>query len=235
MCATSSGHNEQTRIVMIQIDKALLDDLFAKAKVSDRKRMNYDLRTSPDDISQRMLNALLSGTSVPVHRHPMSPENVICLKGRLVEIVFEEVTSYDNDDDNFPMAMESGDVVKRTRLVEKERIMLDPSVGNFGCVVPAGAWHTVEVLEPSVIYEAKDGKYGEDGSETLDEYKAKVALDPSKTAFSNSLGDLKKNIEYLIGMERQSGSMDVISPLYVSRMLNVPLEDVEKCMKEMGL
>ena len=53
---------------------------------------------------------------------------------------------------------------------ETERIHLDPSVGNFGCVVPAGAWHTVEVLEPSVIYEAKDGKYGEDGSETLDEY-----------------------------------------------------------------
>ena len=45
--------------------------------------------------------------------------------------------------------------------------MLDPSVGNFGCVVPAGAWHTVEVLEPSVIFEAKDGKYGEDGSEVL--------------------------------------------------------------------
>ena len=171
----SFGHNEQTRIVMIQIDKALLDDLFAKAKVSDRKRMNYVLRTSPDDKSQRMLNALLPGTSVPVHRHPRSNENVICLKGRLVEIVFEEVTSYDNDDDNtstssaqaFPMAMESGDVVKRTRLVEKERIMLDPSVGNFGCVVPAGAWHTVEVLEPCVIFDAKDGKYGEDGSETI--------------------------------------------------------------------
>ena len=45
--------------------------------------------------------------------------------------------------------------------------MLDPSVGNFGCVVPAGAWHTVEVLETSVIFEAKDGKYGEDGSETI--------------------------------------------------------------------
>ena len=56
-----------------------------------------------------------------------------------------------------------------------------------------------------------------------------------QASFSNSLGDLKKNIEYLIGMERQSGSMDVISPLYVSRMLNVPLEDVEKCMKEMEL
>jgi hypothetical protein len=46
---------------------------------------------------------------------------------------------------------------------------------------------------------------------------------------------LKKNIEYLIGMERHSGSMEVITPLYVSRMLNVPLADVEAAMKEMGL
>ena len=57
---------------MIQIDKALLDDLFAKAKESDRKRMNYDLRTSSNDGSQRMLNALLPGSIVPIHRHPKS-------------------------------------------------------------------------------------------------------------------------------------------------------------------
>lgn len=55
------------------------------------------------------------------------------------------------------------------------------------------------------------------------------------SAFSNSFGDLKKNIEYLIGMERQSGSMDVISPLYVSRMLNVSLDQVESAMKEIGI
>lgn len=211
MCATFCGRNEQIRIVMIQIDKTLLDDLFAKAKESDRLRMNYDLRTSASDNSQRMLNALLPGSIVPIHRHPKSNENVILLNGKLLEVLFD-------DNGN-----------------ETERIHLDPSIGNFGCVVPAGAWHTVEVLEPSVIYEAKDGKYGEDGSETFDEYKTKIAQDPSQASFSNSLGDLKKNIEYLIGMERQSGSMDVISPLYVSRMLNVPLEDVEKCMKEMGL
>ena len=196
---------------MIQIDKKLISELFDKAVVSDRKRMNYDLRTSSNDGSQRMLNALLPGTEVPIHRHPISNENVLLLCGKLVEVLFDE-------DGN-----------------ETERIMLDPSVGNFGCVVPAGAWHTVEVLEPSVIYEAKDGRYGQDGSETFDEYKAKIAQDPSQASFSNSLGDLKKNIEYLIGMERQSGSMDAISPLYVSRMLNVPLEDVEKCMREMGL
>lgn len=196
---------------MIQIDKKLINDLFDKAVVSDRKRMNYDLRTSSNDGSQRMLNALLPGSIVPIHRHPYSNENVLLLCGKLVEIIYDVEGN------------------------ETERIHLDPSVSNFGCVVPAGAWHTVEVLEPSVIFEAKDGKYGEDGSETLDEYKAKLSQDPSKASFSNSLGDLKKNIEYLIGMERQSGSMDVISPLYVSRMLNVPLEDVEKCMKEMGL
>ena len=194
---------------MIKIDKKLINDLFDKAVVSDRKRMNYDLRTSSNDGSQRMLNALLPGSIVPIHRHPKSNENVILLCGKLVEVIYDAEGN------------------------ETERIHLDPSVGNFGCVVPVGAWHTVEVLEPSVIYEAKDGKYGEDGSETFDEYKAKVAQDLFLSSFSNNLGDLKKNIKYLIGMERQSGSMDMISPLYVSRMLNVPLEDVEKCMKEM--
>lgn len=196
-------------MTMIKIDKTLISELFDKAVVSERKRMNYDLRTSPNDGSQRMLNALLPGTDVPIHRHPNSNENVLLLCGKLVEVLYDE----------------NGNEIARYHL--------DPSVGNFGCVVPDGAWHTVEVLEPSVIYEAKDGKYGEDGSETLDEYNAKIAQDPSQSTFSNSLGDLKKNIEYLIGMERQSGSMDVISPLYVSRMLNVPLEEVEKCMKEM--
>lgn len=47
--------------------------------------------------------------------------------------------------------------------------------------------------------------------------------------------NLTKKIEDFIEMERRSCSMDVITPLYVSRMLNVPLEDVDACMKEMGL
>ena len=213
------------------INKDLLDELLAKAETSERKRMNFDLRTSPDDGGQRMLNALMPGTVVPIHRHPMSNESVICLSGKLVEVIYEE----EDIAKDFPMGMDAQDVPSGKRFKESARYMLDPSVGNFGCVVPAGAWHTVEVLESSVIFEAKDGAYGKDGSETLDEYKAKIALDPSQTTFSNSFGDLKKNIEYLIGMERHSGSMDAISPLYVSRMLNVPLEEVEKCMREMGI
>ena len=68
---------------------------------------------------------------------------------------------------DFPMGMDAQDVRSGRRFKESARYMLDPSLGNFGCVVPAGAWHTVEVLEPSVIFKAKDGKYGEDGSEAL--------------------------------------------------------------------
>ena len=194
----------------MELNKDFLDKLFEQAKGNPRLRQNLDLRTSANDNSQRMLNALLPGTVVPIHRHPQSTENVFLLCGKLVEVIYDE----------------RGD--------EKERILLDPAVGNYGCVVPQGAWHTVEVLEPSVIYEAKDGKYGEDGSETFDAFKAKEAEEKAPAAaFHNCLGDLKKNIEYLIGMERQSGSMDVITPLYVSRMLNVPLEEVEKVMGEM--
>lgn len=194
----------------MEINKVLIDNLFEQAKENPRLRQNLDLRTSSADTSQRMLNALLPGTIVPIHRHPQSNENVFLLCGKIVEVICDENGK------------------------EKERIHLDPTVGSYGCVVPQGAWHTVEVLEPSVIYEAKDGKYGEDGSETFDAFKAKKAenKEQASATFSNSLGDLKKNIEYLIGMERQSGSMDVITPLYVSRMLNVPLEEVEKVMKE---
>ena len=46
---------------------------------------------------------------------------------------------------------------------------------------------------------------------------------------------LKKDITYLIGKERAEGNLEPITPLYVSRVLNVPLEEVEKCLKEMDV
>lgn len=113
----------------------------------------------------------------------------------------------------------------------------------FACpmyVIPAGAWHSSEALvSGTIIFESKDGRYGEDGSEAwadpiLSPLKGDDKI-PEDNGFSNSLGDLKEQITYLIGMERHSGSMEVITPLYVSRMLNVPLEEVEKCIKEMGV
>ena len=44
--------------------------------------------------------------------------------------------------------------------------------------------------------------------------------------------ELRKAVEDLIEMERRSGSMDVITPLYVARMLNVPLEKVNEALRE---
>ena len=119
-------------------DNTFLDALMAAAAESPRLRMNHDLRTSSADTSQRMLNALLPGTVVPVHRHEATAETVVCLRGRLWEVIYEEV------DNNFR---------------EVSRHLLCPAEGCHGMQVPVGAWHTIEVLEPSVNFEAKDGAY----------------------------------------------------------------------------
>ena len=145
---------------MMEIDNQFISKLLSEAAENPRLRQNYDLRTSSDDNSQRMLNALLPGTVVPIHRHPNSTENVLLLHGKLVEVFYEEERAGDGIEQKQDMAI-------GRRLHETARIVLDPSSGSYGCVVPAGTWHTVEVLEPSVIYEAKDGKYGEDGSEAV--------------------------------------------------------------------
>lgn len=148
---------------MIQIDKQLIQQLLDEAVVNPRLRQSYDLRNSEDEGSQRLLYALMPGTKVPIHRHPNSNETVVCLCGKVVELVYEE----DSIPTDFPMGMDAQDVLNSKRLKESARYLLDPSVCNFGCVVPQGAWHTVEVLEPSVILETKDGKYGADGTETF--------------------------------------------------------------------
>lgn len=75
----------------MEIDKGLIDGLLEQARENARLRQNYDLRTSADDTSQRMLNALLPGTEVPVHRHPHSNESVILLCGKVVEVIYEDV------------------------------------------------------------------------------------------------------------------------------------------------
>jgi cupin fold WbuC family metalloprotein len=53
----------------MKITQALMDELTAQAKASPRLRMNRDLRNSPEDKSQRMLNALEPETIMPIHRH----------------------------------------------------------------------------------------------------------------------------------------------------------------------
>lgn len=102
---------------MTEINKELMEELLTKAETNERKRMNFDLRTTPDDNSQRMLNALMPGTVVPIHRHPMSNETVICLSGKLVEVIYEE----DDIAKDFPMGMDAQDVPSGKRFKESAR------------------------------------------------------------------------------------------------------------------
>ena len=118
------------------IDQHILDDLTAAAKASPRLRMNLDLRNGPADGSQRMLNAMEPGTVLPIHRHRFSSETVVCLRGHLQEIFYDD----------------AGQVV--------EVVDLRPGGESVGLNIPAGQWHTVEVLESgTVILECKDGPY----------------------------------------------------------------------------
>lgn len=119
-------------------DKDFLDVMLVRAAGASRLRINHDLRNSAADTSQRMLNALAVGTEVPIHRHADTAETVICLCGRLEEILYEK------DGENFR---------------ELSRYLLCPNEGRYGMQVPRGVWHTINVLEPSVIFEAKDGLY----------------------------------------------------------------------------
>lgn len=125
-------------------DKQLLDDLTAQAKASPRLRMNLDLRNSAEDNSQRMLNAIEPGSPLPIHRHTKSSETVVCLRGHLQEIFY---------DDN----------KKITEVID-----LAPGTDCAALNIPIGQWHTVKVLQSgTVILEMKDGAYEPLGAEDI--------------------------------------------------------------------
>ena len=126
------------------IDADLLDKLTAQAKASPRLRMNFDLRNSPADQSQRMLNALEPGTVMPIHRHRNSSETVVVLRGKVKWI-------YYND---------QGEIT--------DTFLVTPSSDLVGLSVPIGQWHSLECLETgTVILETKDGAYAPTNEEDV--------------------------------------------------------------------
>ena len=121
----------------MKINYTLLDDLTEQAKSSSRLRMNYDLRNSMVDQSQRMLNAIEPGSVIPVHRHRNTSETVVVIRGKAVELLFDE----------------TGHIVK-------EKIEMSSDGPCFGVNVPKGQWHTLQsLMSGTVIMEVKDGVY----------------------------------------------------------------------------
>ncbi len=137
------------------INESFLAELHKKAARNDRKRINFDLRNSPADTSQRMLNVLEAGTKVPIHRHKETAETTICIEGCLEEIFYMELPS---QEEGGPIH-DGEKVVDESCFREIARVTLSPKMKNYGIQIPAGAWHSIEVKEPSVIFEAKDGAY----------------------------------------------------------------------------
>lgn len=118
------------------IDQKILDDLTASAKTNPRLRQAMDLRNTPEDGSQRMLNAMEPGTVMPIHRHHGSSETVVILRGKIRWIFY---------DDNG---------------VETERVVLNADGDSRMLNVEKDRWHSLECLESgSVLYESKDGPY----------------------------------------------------------------------------
>ena len=133
------------------INQTLLDKLTEEAKASPRLRMNYDLRNSTEDQSQRMLNAIEPGSPLPIHRHQKTSETVVCLRGRLVWEFYQEVQG-----------------VQEPKAELVETIELSPNGPVVALNIPAGQWHTVRGLESgSVILEMKEGKYEPIGPEDI--------------------------------------------------------------------
>lgn len=118
------------------IDNKILDELSAQAKTSPRLRMNYDLRNSAEDNSQRMLNALEMGTIMPIHRHLASSETVVVLRGKICWHFYDDAGN------------------------ETENVVLDADGDLRALNVEKGRWHSLECMAPdSVLLEAKDGAY----------------------------------------------------------------------------
>ncbi len=120
----------------MRFDKPFLDGLTEQAKNSPRLRMNYDLRDSVTDGSQKMLNALEPGTLLPIHRHRGFSEVVVLLRGKAVQYIYDD----------------KGNVT--------DKIHMTAGSDCPGMVVESGVWHRIESLETgTIIVESKNGAY----------------------------------------------------------------------------
>ena len=134
----------------------LLGALHVKAAASERLRMNYDLRATAEDSSQRMLNVMEVGTKVPIHRHLKTSESVVCLKGCLDCVLYEVLPNVDTG-----RPVQDGETAADEKaFAEVAKFRICPREKRYGIQIPKGVWHSVVVYEPSAIFEAKDGAYG---------------------------------------------------------------------------
>ena len=134
----------------MKIDTILIDTLSAQAKATPRLRQAYDLRTTPEDNSQRILNAMEPGTILPIHGHRGSTETVVVLRGKIRQNFYDE----------------NGQLTESFEVSAGSSSTGSPQVVGFS--VELARWHNTECLESgTVILECKDGKYEALGEEDI--------------------------------------------------------------------
>lgn len=136
--------------------KKIFDELSEKAKEESKALAGDGFEEYSREFVAKDLNNLELVTHVSIYRHLKTSETVICLEGCLDEVFFEELPTVDTGG-----SVHDGETATdETQFVEVARFRICPREGKYGIQIPKGAWHTVEVYEPSTIFEAKDGKYG---------------------------------------------------------------------------
>ena len=105
------------------IDEKFLDSLSEQARSNPRLRQSFDLRTTPNDGSQRMLNALEPGTVMPIHRHRNSSETVVLLRGSFRELFYDDDGSLTED------------------------VLVKDGGTNKVLQVEKGRWHSLDILD----------------------------------------------------------------------------------------
>ena len=128
---------------MKRLNNERCEAIVAEAKASPRLRMNYDLRTQamdedPDwrDSSQRMLNVMMKGTLIPIHRHTETSETVIVLRGSGDEVTYDSAGN------------------------ELARVTLKAGSACAAVQVPRNVYHTfIPHEDGTTIFEAKDRPY----------------------------------------------------------------------------
>ena len=78
-----------------------------------------------------------------MHRHRDTSETQLLLRGK-IDVMFYDGTGR-----------------------ETARFRLDRDEGRYGVDIPAGVWHSLEVIEPAVIFESKDGRYSPPSEEDV--------------------------------------------------------------------
>jgi len=119
-----------------EITTLLIDKVSEQARLSPRRRMNYNFHPDHSDPVQRMLNVLEPWTYIRPHKHTAKEECFVLLRGKVLAVAFKDDGSVD------------------------QHTILSRESGVLGIEFAENCYHTITALESgTAVYEIKEGPY----------------------------------------------------------------------------